>query len=80
MSGRWPLAPWFCSRKTRKSQLILFHKNHNLGNLDFTGSEHRSPYNNIVFKEKLSFGGGGGGGGGTVGQSQRLKGQGVWIF
>ena len=56
MSGQWPLAPYFCSRKTRESQLILFHKNHNLSNLDFTGW---SPYNNIVFKDKLFFGGGG---------------------
>lgn len=46
-------------RKTRESQLILFPKNHNLSNLDFTGSEHWSPYNNIVFKDKLFFGGGG---------------------
>ena len=45
----------------------MFHKNHNLGNLDFTGSEHWSPYNNIAFKEKLSFGGRGGGGGGGGG-------------
>lgn len=60
----------------------MFHKNHNLGNLDFTGSEHWSPYNNIAFKEKLSFGGRGGGGEGdeTVGKTQFLKGQGAWIF
>ena len=39
----WPLAPNFCSRATRKSQ--IFHTNHMLGNLDFTVSEHWAPFN-----------------------------------
>ena len=39
-----PLAPNFCSWVTRKSQ--IFHTNHNmLGALDFTGSEHWTPFN-----------------------------------
>ena len=41
--ARWPLAPNFCSRATRKSQ--IFHTNHMLGTLDFTGSEHWAPFN-----------------------------------
>ena len=36
----WPLAPNFCLRATRKSQ--IFHTNHMLGTLDFTVSEHPS--------------------------------------
>ena len=34
----WPVGPNFCSRVTRKS--LLFHRNHVLGTLDFTTSEH----------------------------------------
>ena len=41
--ARWPLAPNFCSWATRKSQ--IFHTNHMLGTLDFTGSEHWVPFN-----------------------------------
>ena len=40
---RWPLPPNFCSRATRKSQ--IFHTNHMLGTLNFTGSEHWAPFN-----------------------------------
>ena len=40
--ARWPLATNFCSRATRKSQ--IFHTNHMLGILDFTGSEHWAPF------------------------------------
>ena len=36
--ARWPLAPNFCPRATRKSQ--IFHSNHLLGTLDFTVSKH----------------------------------------
>ena len=42
-SARWPLAPNFCPRATRKSQ--IFHTNHMLGTLDFTVSEHWAPFN-----------------------------------
>ena len=35
--AQWPLAPNFCSRATRKSQ--IFHTNHMLGTLDFAVSE-----------------------------------------
>ena len=41
--GPWPLAPNFCLRATRKSQ--IFHTNHMLGTLDFTVSEHWAPFN-----------------------------------
>ena len=41
--AQWPLAPDFCSRVTRKSQ--LFHTNHMLGTLNFTSSEHWAPSN-----------------------------------
>ena len=41
--ARWPLAPNFCFWATRKSQ--IFHTNHMLGSLDFTGSEHWAPFN-----------------------------------
>ena len=41
--ARSPLVPNFCSRVTRKSQ--IFHTNHMLGTLDFTGSEHWAPFN-----------------------------------
>ena len=41
--GRWPLAPNFCPRATRKSQ--IFHTNHMLGTLDFTDSEDWAPFN-----------------------------------
>ena len=41
--ARWPLAPNFCPRATRKSQ--IFHTNHMLGTLDFTVSEHWAPFN-----------------------------------
>lgn len=37
------LAPYICSRVTRKSQFL--HINHVRGALDFTGSEHQSQYN-----------------------------------
>ena len=37
--ARWPLAPNFCPRATRKSQ--IFHTNHMLGTLDFTVSEQK---------------------------------------
>ena len=40
---QWPLAPNFCSWATRKSQ--IFHTNHMLSTLDFTGSEHWAPFN-----------------------------------
>ena len=39
----WPLAPNFCPRATRKSQ--IFHTNHMPGTLDFTVSEHWAPFN-----------------------------------
>ena len=39
----WPLAPNFCPRATRKSQ--IFHTNHTLGTLDFTDSEDWPPFN-----------------------------------
>ena len=39
--AQWPLAPNFCPRATRKSQ--IFHTNHMLGTLDFTVSEHWAP-------------------------------------
>ena len=39
----WPLVPNFCCWVTRKSQ--IFHANHMLGTLDFTGSEHWAPFN-----------------------------------
>ena len=42
-SAWWPLVPKFCSWATRESQLV--HTNHTLGTLDFTGSEHRAPFN-----------------------------------
>ena len=38
----WPLVPNFCSWTTRKSQ--IFHTNHILGTLVFTGSEHWAPF------------------------------------
>ena len=38
----WPLAPNFCSRATRKSQ--IFHTNHMLGTQHITGSEHWAPF------------------------------------
>ena len=41
--ARWPLAPNFCPRATRKFQ--IFHTNHMLGTLDFTVSEHWAPFN-----------------------------------
>ena len=41
--ARWPLAPNFCPRATRKSQ--IFHSNHMLGTLDFTVSEHWASFN-----------------------------------
>ena len=41
--ARWPLAPNFCPRATKKSQ--IFHTNHLLGTLDFTVSEHWAPFN-----------------------------------
>ena len=41
--ARWPLAPNFCSRATRKSQ--IFHTNRMLSTLDFTVSEHWAPFN-----------------------------------
>ena len=41
--ARWPVAPNFCSRVTRQS--LLFHRNHMLGTLDFTSSEHWAPFN-----------------------------------
>ena len=41
--ARWPVAPNFCSRGNRKSQ--LFHRNHMLGTLDFTSAEHWAPFN-----------------------------------
>ena len=37
------MAPNFCSWATRKSK--IFHTNHMLGTLDFTGSEHWAPFN-----------------------------------
>ena len=37
------LAPYICSRVTRKSQFL--HRNHVRGDLDFTGSENQSQYN-----------------------------------
>ena len=50
-SGAWsPLAPNFCSRVTRKSQ--IFHTNHMLGTLDFTGSEHWAPLEHSLVKVK----------------------------
>ena len=41
--AQWPPAPNFCLWATGKSQ--FFHTNHMLGTLDFTGSEHRAPFN-----------------------------------
>ena len=41
--ARWPVAPNFCSRVTRKS--LLFHRNHMQSTLDFTSSEHWAPFN-----------------------------------
>ena len=41
--ARWPLAPNFYARATRKSQ--IFHTKHMLGTLDFTGSQHWAPFN-----------------------------------
>ena len=41
--ARWPLTPNFCSLATRKSH--IFHTNHMLGALDFTGSEHWASFN-----------------------------------
>ena len=41
--ARWPMAPNFYPRATRKSQ--IFHTNHMLGTLDFTVSEHWAPFN-----------------------------------
>ena len=41
--AQWPLAPNFCPRATRKSQ--IFHTNHMPGTLDFTVSEHWAPFN-----------------------------------
>ena len=41
--AQWPMAPNFCPRATRKSQ--IFHTNHMLGTLDFTVSEHWVPFN-----------------------------------
>ena len=41
--AQWPLAPNFCLRATRKSQ--IFQTNHMLGTLDFTVSEHWAPFN-----------------------------------
>ena len=41
--AQWPPAPNFCLLATGKSQ--FFHTNHMLGTLDFTGSEHRAPFN-----------------------------------
>ena len=38
-----PVAPNFCPRATRKSQ--IFHTNHTLGTLDFTDSEDWAPFN-----------------------------------
>ena len=38
----WPLAPNFCPRATRKSQ--IFHTNHMLDTLDFTVSGHWAPF------------------------------------
>ena len=38
-----PLTPNFCSWATRESQ--IFHTNHMLSTLDFTGSEHWAPFN-----------------------------------
>ena len=43
--ARWPMASKFCSRATSKS--LLFHRNHMLGTLDFTRSEHWAPF--IIF-------------------------------
>ena len=40
---QWPPAPNFCSWATRESQ--IFHTNHMLSTLDFTGSEHWAPFN-----------------------------------
>ena len=41
--ARWPVAPNCCSQGTRKSQ--LFHRNHMLGTLNFTSSEHWARFN-----------------------------------
>ena len=41
--SQWPLAANFCSWATRTSQ--VFHTNHMLGTLDFTGSEYWAPFN-----------------------------------
>ena len=40
--ARWPLAPNFYPRATRKSQ--IFRINHMLGTLDSTVSEHWAPF------------------------------------
>ena len=40
--ARWPLAPNFCPRATRKSQ--IFHTNHMLDTLAFTVSQHWAPF------------------------------------
>ena len=41
--ARCALAPNFCSWVTRKSE--IFHTNHMLGSLDFTGAEDWAPFN-----------------------------------
>ena len=41
--AQWPVAPKFCSRVTTRKSL-LFHRNHMLGTLDFTSSEHWAPF------------------------------------
>ena len=55
--AQWPLAPNFCPQATGNSQ--FFHTNHMLGTLDFTGSEHRapfnSPYNTVLIRKLLSL-------------------------
>ena len=40
------LAPFFCSRVIWKSK--LFHRNHILGTMDFTGSEHQVPFHRVL--------------------------------
>ena len=61
--ARWPQAPNFCSWVTRKSQ--IFHTNHMLGSLDFTGSENWAPFNvpysTALFEELARFNLAGGG-------------------
>ena len=49
--ARWPVAPNCYSQGTRKSQ--LFHRNHMLGTLDFTSSEHWAPFN-FFFEHSLA--------------------------